>query len=83
MSKQLDAVLAVMASSYSDPDLLGRGQVVNAKEVADALAKVAPDTVEAVCLKILAKYNPYENTKYNGPADVPVAAAASEAESLV
>ncbi len=83
MSKQLDAILKLMATSYSDPELLARGHVVDAKEVFEALAKSVPDTVEAVCLRILAKYNPYENTKYDRPADVPVAAAASEAEPLV
>ena len=83
MSKQLDAVLVAMATSYSDPELFARGQVVDAKEVSEALAKADPDTVEAVCLRILAKYNPYENTKYNRPADVPAPAAASEAEPLV
>ena len=83
MSKQLDAVITLMATSYADPDLLARGQAVDAKEVSEALAKAAPDTVEAVCLRILAKYNPYENTKYDRPVDVPAPAAPDQTESLV
>ncbi len=83
MSKQLTAVLAVMSSSYSDPDLLAKGQVVDAKEVSEALAKAQPDTVEKVCLEMLAKYNPYENTKYDRPVDVPAPAAPDQTESLV
>ena len=83
MSKQLTAVLAVMSSSYSDPDLLAKGQVVDAKEVSEALAKAQPDTVEKVCLEMLAKYNPYENTKHDRPVDVPAPAAPDQTESLV
>lgn len=59
MSKQLDAVLAVMSTSYGDLGLIARGQVVNAKEVADALAKANPDSTEGVCLSLLASLNPY------------------------
>jgi hypothetical protein len=36
---------------------------VDAKEVADALAKANPDSAEYVALQALAKVNPYENTK--------------------
>lgn len=79
----LTAVLAVMSSSYADPDLLAKGQVVDAKEVSEALAKAQPDTVEKVCLEMLAKYNPYENTKYDRPVDVPAPAAPDQTESLV
>ena len=79
----LTAVLAVMSSSYADPDLLAKGQVVDAKEVSEALAKAQPDTVEKVCLEMLAKYNPYENTKYDRPVDVPTPAAPDKTESLV
>ena len=79
----LTAVLAVMSSSYADPDLLAKGQVVDAKEVSEALAKAQPDTVEKVCLEMLAKYNPYENTKYDRPVDVPAPATPDQTESLV
>ena len=79
----LTAVLAVMSSSYADPDLLAKGQVVDAKEVSEALAKAQPDTVEKVCLEMLAKYNPYENTKYDRPVDVPAPAAPDQTKSLV
>ena len=79
----LTAVLAVMSSSYADPDLLAKGQVVDAKEVSEALAKAQPDTVEKVCLEMLAKYNPYENTKSDRPVDVPTPAAPDKTESLV
>lgn len=83
MSKQLTAVLDAMANSYADPDLMARGSVVDAKEVADALIKAAPDTVEAVCLKLLAKYHPHENTKYNRPANVSAPTVSDETESVV
>lgn len=55
---KLKDVLAVMVSSYSDLTLLARGQVVDANEVAQAIAKADPDSAEMVALQALAKWNP-------------------------
>jgi len=57
MSKLKD-VLAVMVSSYSDLTLLAKGQVVDANEVAQAIAKTDLDSAEMVALQALAKWNP-------------------------
>lgn len=55
---KLKDVLASMVSSYSDLTLLARGQVVDANEVAQAIAKADPDSAEMVALQALAKWNP-------------------------
>jgi predicted ABC-type ATPase len=55
---KLKDVLASMVSSYSDLTLLARGQVVDANEVAQAIAKADPDSAEMVALQALAKRNP-------------------------
>jgi hypothetical protein len=55
---KLKDVLAVMVSSYSDLTLLAKGQVVDANEVAQAIAKADPDSAEMVALQALAKWNP-------------------------
>lgn len=49
----IDAVLAEMTASYGDLAALARQQVVSAEEIAEALAKVDPDSAEYVCLKLL------------------------------
>ena len=83
MSKQLDAALEALSSCQSDLELCARGQVVDAKEVSEALKKAIPDTVEFVCLQLLAKYYPYENTKYNRPTDVSSATAPDAPKPVV
>jgi hypothetical protein len=55
--KVADAV-EVLATTYKSLDAVAKGLVVTASEVATALAKAKPDTVEFVCLTVLAKYNP-------------------------
>jgi hypothetical protein len=40
---------------------------VKASEVATALAKAKPDTVEFVCLTVLARYNPVVETQTDTP----------------
>jgi pyruvate/2-oxoglutarate/acetoin dehydrogenase E1 component len=55
---KLKDVLTTMVSSYSDLTLLARGQVVDANEVAQAIAKADPDSPEMVALQALAKWNP-------------------------
>lgn len=49
-----DAIEAIV-TSYGDIDLVARGMVIDAGELAKATAK--PDTAEAVALALLKKYN--------------------------
>lgn len=53
-----DAIEAIV-STYGDPLRVARGCPVDAKEVAEALAAVQPDTAEEYALKMLAELNPY------------------------
>ena len=55
----LTEAIETLATTYSDPVLIARGLPVDAKEVADALAKATPDTTEFVALTLLAQFNPY------------------------
>lgn len=52
--KVSDAIETIVAS-YGDIDLVARGLVVDAAELAKAKAK--PDTAEAIALALLKKYN--------------------------
>jgi hypothetical protein len=52
--KVADAIEAIV-TSYGDINLVARGLVVDADELAKATAK--PDTAEAVALALLKKYN--------------------------
>lgn len=52
--KVTDAIQAIV-TSYGDIDLIARGMVVDAVELAKATAK--PDTAEAIALALLRKYN--------------------------
>jgi hypothetical protein len=58
--KVADAV-EVLANTYQSLDAVAQGLEVKASEVATALAKAKPDTVEFVCLSVLAKYNPVQS----------------------
>jgi endonuclease/exonuclease/phosphatase (EEP) superfamily protein YafD len=58
----LTQVLAEMTSSYVSLDVLARSQNVNASDVAKAIAKADPDSVEMVALQALAKWNPVQVT---------------------
>jgi hypothetical protein len=49
-----DAIEAIV-TSYGDIDLVARGMVVDADELAEATAE--PDTAEAIALALLRKYN--------------------------
>lgn len=49
-----DAIKTIV-TSYGDIDLVARGMVVDAAELAKATAK--PDTAEAIALALLKKYN--------------------------
>jgi hypothetical protein len=55
----LEAALQTLATTYQSLDLVARGCVVDAAEVDTALKAAEPDSVEAVCLSYLAKYNPF------------------------
>ena len=52
--KVSDAIEAIV-TSYGDINLVARGMVVDADELAKATAK--PDTAEAIALALLKKYN--------------------------
>jgi hypothetical protein len=53
----LSDAIEKMVSTYQPLDHVARGLVVDAQEVADALAKAPRDSVEFVVLTVLAKYN--------------------------
>lgn len=55
--KVADAV-DVLATTYQSLDMIAQGLEVKASDVAAALAKAKPDTVEFICLTVLARYNP-------------------------
>ena len=59
----LDDALAVMVSTYLSFDAVVKGMVLDAKEVADALAKADPDTEEHTVLQVLAAYFPAAQSK--------------------
>lgn len=60
MSDQLNSAVEVLTSTFQSLDLVARALVVDAKEVADALATCEErDTAEFIALSALAKYNPY------------------------
>ena len=66
--KVADAV-DVLASTYQSLDAVAQGLEVTASEVATALAEAKPDTVEFVCLTILARYNPVVETQTQTQTD--------------
>ena len=53
-----DAINA-LATTYQSLDIVAQGCSVDAAEVDAALMVADPDSVEAICLGYLAKYNPY------------------------
>jgi hypothetical protein len=59
MSQQLDDAVGTLISTYQSLNLVAQGLVVDAKEVADALAAATPDTAEFIALTVLSVYNPY------------------------
>lgn len=56
---ELKKAIEELVSTYQSLDSVAQGLPVNAKEVAEALAKAEPDTAEFVALSALAKFNPY------------------------
>lgn len=59
----LKDAIDLMTSTYLPFDLVVRGMELDAKEVADALAKATPDTEEATVLQFLAGCFPYTAPK--------------------
>ena len=51
-----DAV-EVLSTTYQSLDAVAQGIVVDVEELEDAIAAAEADSVEAVCLKVLSKYN--------------------------
>jgi hypothetical protein len=51
-----DAV-EVLSTTYQSLDAVAQGMVVDVEELEDAIAAAETDSVEAVCLKVLSKYN--------------------------
>jgi hypothetical protein len=60
---KLSEAIELLTTTYQSLDSVASGLSVDAKEVADALAKADPDSAEYVALQALAKFNPYENIK--------------------
>ena len=55
----LAAAIKLLSSTYQSLDIVAQGCIVDAAEVDAALKAAEPDTVEAVCLQVLAKHNPF------------------------
>ena len=51
-----DAV-EVLSTTYQSLDAVAQGMVVDVEELENAIAAAEADSVEAVCLKVLSKYN--------------------------
>jgi hypothetical protein len=51
-----DAV-EILSTTYQSLDAVAQGMVVDVEELEDAIAAAEADSVEAVCLKVLSKYN--------------------------
>ena len=59
----LSDVVEEIGSSYGDIRALARSAAVSPKEVAAALAKAKPGTVDYVVLSLLAEYHPVVDSK--------------------
>lgn len=59
---KLSEAIEVLTSTYQSLDIVAAGLPVDAKEVADALAKANTDSAEYVALQALARFNLYEKT---------------------
>jgi hypothetical protein len=53
----VEQALEILSTTYQSLDAVAQGMVVDAEELQDAIAAAEEDSVEAVCLKILSKYN--------------------------
>ncbi len=53
----VEKAVEVLSTTYQSLDAVAQGMVVDAEELEDAIAAAEADSVEAVCLKVLSKYN--------------------------
>jgi hypothetical protein len=53
----VEEAVEVLSTTYQSLDAVAQGMVVDADELEDAIAAADADSVEAVCLKVLSKYN--------------------------
>jgi hypothetical protein len=53
----VEEAVAILSATYLSLDSVAKGMVVDAEELQDAIAAAEEDSVEAVCLKVLSKYN--------------------------
>ena len=53
----VEEAVEVLSTTYQSLDAVAQGMVVDAEELEDAIAAANADSVEAVCLKVLSKYN--------------------------
>jgi len=53
----VEQALEILSTTYQSLDAVAQGMVVDAEELEDAIAAAEADSVEAVCLKVLSKYN--------------------------
>lgn len=53
----VEQALEILSTTYQSLDVVAQGMVVDAEELEDAIAAAEEDSVEAVCLKVLSKYN--------------------------
>jgi hypothetical protein len=68
MSEQLTAALEMLTSTTNDVELMARFVLVDAAEVAKALASAETGSSDEAALRLLAKYNPYTPpTRYTPP----------------
>lgn len=63
----ISKVIEEISSSYGDIRSLARAAEVSPKEVAAALAKAKPGTVEHVVLSLLAEYHPVAEVPVEKP----------------
>jgi hypothetical protein len=53
----VEEAVEVLSTTYQSLDAVAQGMVVDVEELEDAIAAAEADSVEAVCLKVLSKYN--------------------------
>lgn len=53
----VENAVEVLSTTYQSLDAVAQGMVVDVEELEDAIAAAEADSVEAVCLKVLSKYN--------------------------
>jgi hypothetical protein len=59
----LKAAIKLLSTTYQSLDVVAQGCIVDAAEVDAALKEAERGSVDEVCLRYLAKYNPYTPPK--------------------